>query len=105
MKRLLLLIFSLLSINSFSQEDAWIFFNDKPNAQVFYDNPSLMLSPRALLRRTTQNIAIDSKDVPLHQPYVNQISTATGITVLAKSKWLNALHIQGPQENISALTA
>jgi serine protease AprX len=105
MKRILLLIFGLVSVSSFSQEDAWIFFNAKPDAQNFYDNPSLMLSPRALLRRTTQNIPIDIKDVPLHQPYINQIIASNGITVLAKSKWLNALHIKGAQADISALAA
>lgn len=105
MKRILLLISGLISITAFSQEDAWIFFNAKPNAQYYYDNPLQMLSQRALDRRTTQNIALDIKDVPLHQPYVDQITASAGITVLAKSKWLNALHIKGTQTDISALTA
>lgn len=104
MKKRLLLLFCLISLSAFSQEDAWIFFNAKPNAQHFYDNPLEMLSQRALDRRTTQNIALDIKDVPLHQPYVDQITASTGITVMAKSKWLNALHIRGTQVNIAALT-
>ncbi|MGH2664264.1 S8 family serine peptidase [Flavobacterium sp.] len=105
MKRILLLIFGLISITSFSQEDAWIFFNAKPNAQYYYDNPLQMLSQRALDRRTAQNIALDIKDVPLHQPYIDQITASAGIVVLTKSKWLNALHIRGTQTDISALTA
>ncbi|TGD59082.1 S8 family serine peptidase [Flavobacterium humi] len=104
MKRILLFVFGLISISSFSQEDAWIFFNAKPNAQYYYDNPLQMLSQKALDRRTAQNIALDIRDVPLHQPYIDQITASAGITVLAKSKWLNALHIKGTQANINALT-
>lgn len=90
--------------SAFAQtEDAWVYFADKPNAQSFFDNPLSELTQRSLDRRTTQNIALDSKDAPLHQPYINQITAATGITVMAKSKWLNALHIRGTQANIAAL--
>ena len=52
-----------------------------------------------------QNIALDSKDVPLNTSYYNQIKNATGITVLAKSKWLNAIHVQGTQTAIKNLKA
>lgn len=104
MKKTLLFIVFLLNFNVFSQEDAWVYFNAKPNAQNFYDNPLQMLTQRALDRRITQNIPLDIKDIPLHQPYINQITSATGITVFAKSKWLNALHIRGTQANIAALT-
>lgn len=87
----------------FSQEDAWIYFKDKPSAQQFFDNPSQMLSSRALERRTNQGITLDITDVPIEKNYVDQIKLATGISVLANSKWLNALHIRGTQTNISAL--
>ena len=79
------------------------FFKDKPNAAAFYSNPLAELNQRSLDRRTTQVIALDIKDAPLHQPYITQITAATGITVLAKSKWLNMLHISGTQTNIAAL--
>lgn len=104
MKTNLLYLVFLLSISAFSQEDAWVYFKDKPNAQAFYDAPLSSLTQRSLDRRNTQGIALDIKDVPLHQPYVDQIAASTGITVLAKSKWLNMLHIQGTQTDISALT-
>jgi serine protease AprX len=105
MKKTLLFIICLFSLTGFSQEDAWIFFNAKPNAQYYYDNPLQMLSQRSLDRRTTQNITLDIKDVPLHQPFIDQITNATGITVLAKSKWLNCLHIRGLQSDIVALSS
>lgn len=96
----LLLVFSAAM---FSQEDAWVYFKDKPNAQTFLDNPATMLSQRALDRRTNQNIALDLTDVPVEDTYINQVKLSTGITVMAQSKWLNALHIRGAEANILAL--
>lgn len=105
MKKALLFVALLFSLVSFSQEDAWVYFTDKPNAQFYLDNPLQMLSQRALDRRSTQGIALNLQDPPIHQPYIDQITAATGITVKAKSKWLNALHIRGTQANIAALSA
>ena len=89
----------------FSQEDAWVYFTNKPNSQFYFDNPLEMLSQRALDRRTIQNIAIDSKDVPIHQPYIDQIIATNGIEVKAKSKWLNALHVRGSIVDIQNLVS
>ncbi|MDQ6469308.1 S8 family serine peptidase [Flavobacterium sp. LHD-80] len=93
----------LFSSAMFSQEDAWIYFKDKPSSQSFLDKPLDMLAQRSLARRTAQNIALDLKDVPIEKSYSTQIKSSAGITVLAKSKWLNALHIRGTQTNITAL--
>lgn len=99
-----IIFFLLISTAMFSQqEDAWVYFNAKPSAQTYFDTPLLMLSQRALDRRTNQNIALDFTDVPLETTYVNQIKAISGITVMAQSKWFNALHIRGSQTNILAL--
>ena len=95
----------LLSFTVFGQEEAWVYFNAKPNAQLFFNNPLTELSQKALDRRTNQNIALDITDAPLETSYVDQIKASTGITVMAQSKWLNALHIRGTQANINALKA
>lgn len=100
--KILFLILSM-SLSIFAQEDAWIYFRDKPNSPTFFANPLSELTQRSLDRRTAQNITLDLRDAPLHQPYVDQITAATGITVLAKSKWLNMLHIRGTQTDIQAL--
>jgi serine protease AprX len=86
-------------------EDAWIYFTDKPNAATYYANPLLMLSQRSLDRRQHQNIDLDIKDVPLHQPYITQIQNIEGITIVSRSKWLNCLHVRGTQTDIEALNA
>lgn len=103
MKTKLLIVIFLTSFCVYSQEDAWVYFKDKPNSAVFFANPLSVLTQRSLDRRTTQGIALDLKDAPLHQPYVDQIAASSGITVLAKSKWLNMLHIRGAQTDIQAL--
>lgn len=106
MKATLLLIFLfLISLNNLCAqvEDAWVYFKDKPSQTEFTASPLTMLSQRALDRRMRYNIALDLKDVPTEASYIVQIKNSTGITVKAKSKWLNALHIQGTQADISKL--
>ncbi|CAM1352642.1 MULTISPECIES: S8 family serine peptidase [Tenacibaculum] len=103
MKKLLLFCVLLFSSYLFSQEDAWVILKDKPSASNYLSNPLTMLSQRSLDRRTKQKIALDEKDVPVHSSYYNQIKGADGITVLAKSKWLNAIHIRGEKSKIDAL--
>lgn len=106
MKKFLNFAFIFLSITAFSQEeDAWIYFNAKPNSATFLSNPLTMLSQRSLDRRTLQNIPLDIKDVPVHQLFIDQIEASSGITVYAKSKWLNALHVRGLLDDIQVLEA
>lgn len=77
-----------------------MYFNDKPDAAFYLSNPLQMLSQRALDRRTAQGIILDNTDAPIAQTYIDQVTAATGITVMAKSKWLNALHVRGTQADI-----
>lgn len=103
MKTILLLIF--LTVNcAFAQEDAWVYFNNKPDAAFYLANPLEMLSQKALNRRDNQNISLDEQDVPMYPEYINGVAADDGITIMAKSKWLNALHIRGSELAIRALT-
>ena len=99
------LVFLLIFNFCHAQEDAWVYFSDKPNAASYLSNPLSMLTQRSLDRRIAQGIPLDNLDVPIAQTYIDQVAAATGITVKAKSKWLNALHIRGTQANIQALTS
>ena len=100
---LLLLVF--VSMTAFAQEDAWVYFNAKPNSAFYLSNPLTMLTQRSLDRRAAQGIALDIKDVPVNQPFIDQVEAANGITVLAQSKWLNAVHVRGTQAQINTLDA
>ncbi|MDP3313099.1 S8 family serine peptidase [Lutibacter sp.] len=103
-KKLVSLILFLIVFNVIAQtEDAWVYFKDKPSQSSYLANPITMLSQSAINRRIRFNIALDFKDVPVQLSYINQVKNIAGITVLAKSKWLNALHIQGNQTAINGL--
>jgi len=101
----LLIFFLFFSLTkSFAQiEDAWVYFNDKPSQATFIGSPLTMLTQRALDRRTRYSLALDIKDVPVEAAYVLDVSNATGISIKARSKWLNALHVQGTKVDIDDL--
>jgi hypothetical protein len=104
MKKTLFIVFLFYSFVGFSQEeDAWVYFNVKNNSQAYFDNPLDMLSQRALDRRTKQNIPLDLKDIPIDKNFISQVKAASGITVKAQSKWLNALHIKGSVADVNSL--
>lgn len=105
MKNLYILVAFLASVAMYSQDDAWVYFNAKPDAQFYFDNPFEMLTQRALDRRTNQNIPLDIKDVPIHQDYIDQVTAQGSVAVMAKSKWMNAIHVRGSQGDILALAA
>ncbi len=98
---ILLLIFIT---NSFAQEDAWIYLTDKPNVSTALANPTSILTQKAIDRKQRHNITIDERDVPVNEIYISDLKAQTGITVLAKSKWFNAIHVRGTEENINALS-
>ncbi|WP_343330068.1 S8 family serine peptidase [Polaribacter staleyi] len=100
MKKLLLFLFFTTFFQLTAQEDVWVFLKDKPNQTTYLENPLTMLTQRALDRRNRLNIPLDVKDVPVDENYYTQLKNDVNITVLAKSKWLNAIHVQG---NVVAL--
>ena len=103
MKKILLLSLILSSTFIFSQEDALVFFADKDNVIASIANPISILTQAAINRKSAQGIVIDERDVPLNETYKTQINNAPGITVLAKSKWMNAVYVRGPKADIDNL--
>jgi hypothetical protein len=104
MKKLLLLSIILLSLNSYCQlQDALVFFDDKENVAASIANPITILSQAAIDRKNNQGIVIDERDVPVNETYKTTVANAQGITVLAKSKWMNAVYVRGSQANIENL--
>ena len=101
----LLLIFTILWIQQgFAQsQDAWVFFADKENVEVYLADPILIMTQEAIDRKALHGTAIDERDVPINENYITQIKNATGITVRSKSKWMNCVYIIGSQPNIEAL--
>ena len=97
-----MLLFSI-GVRAQNIEDAWVYFTGKPQANTYLNNPLSMLSQRALDRRTRFQIPLDISDVPVDESYINQIAGSQAITYLGKSKWLNAVHIQGLETDIQNL--
>lgn len=106
MKKLSLLIIVLASTLSIAQtEDALVFLEAKDPAVVAaaLADPITILTQAAIDRKNAQGIVIDDRDVPLNESQKAQIEASQGITVLAKSKWLNAVYVRGTQTNINNL--
>ncbi len=104
MKKLYLLSLILLSTYSYGQtQDALVFFADKQNVASSIANPISILSQAAINRKANQGIGIDERDVPLNENYKATVENSQGINVLAKSKWMNAVYVQGTKTNIESL--
>lgn len=102
-KKIGLLVILCFHFNAIAQEDAWVYLVDKENVQASIANPITILTQKAIDRKSTHNVSIDERDVPVNENYIIQLKAQTGITVLAKSKWFNAIHVRGLQADISAL--
>ncbi len=83
-----------------------VFFKNKATTTHSLSTPAPFLSQRAIERRTRQNIAIDSTDLPVPRDYIDQIAAISNVTVLNVSRWLNAISIQTTDANaIAAINA
>lgn len=103
-KHLLFIVLALSQIFAFSQQDAWVYLTDKEDVSASIANPISILSQKAIDRKTAHNIEIDERDVPVNESYLTQLKAQMGITVMAKSKWFNAVHVRGTQADIEALS-
>ncbi|MEB8347092.1 S8 family serine peptidase [Flavobacteriaceae bacterium KMM 6898] len=88
-----------------AQEHAWVYFKDKVGVTEAVANPESILSTRALDRKTRFGIPVDDRDVPVNENYITQVRSQTGITVKAKSKWFNCVHVIGSINDIVALSS
>ncbi|WP_296381299.1 S8 family serine peptidase [Winogradskyella sp.] len=103
LRKLTMLLLLLITINSYAQEDAWIYLTDKPNVSAALADPISILTQKAINRKQNHNVIIDERDVPVNESYISDLKTQIGITVLAKSKWFNAVHVRGTEADINAL--
>lgn len=71
----------------------WIQFTDKNGSPYSLSRPEEFLSPKALERRDKQQIQLANNDLPVNPGYVEQL-TATGVKLLNRSKWFNAVTVQ-----------
>lgn len=101
-----MLVFSFLFflvINAYAQEDALVFFLDKENVDAALQNPISILTQKAIDRKLMHNSPIDARDVPVNETYITTIKGIPGITVFAKSKWMNCVYVRGNLQDLDAL--
>jgi len=103
-KKLFIFSFLIFQFFTFAQEDAWVYLTDKPTDTYPIVIPENYLTPKAIARKAKHNVAIDVRDVPVNESYITAIKNATGITVMAKSKWFNAVHVRGTETDINNLS-
>ncbi|GAA4466572.1 S8 family serine peptidase [Nemorincola caseinilytica] len=90
--RVILLIAAMVAAGSdlWAEQFAYMVrFTDKNNTTYSLSSPLSYLSSRALLRRTTQGIAIDSTDLPVNTTYIDTVLSLTDGKLHGTSKWLN----------------
>ncbi|RTE53440.1 T9SS C-terminal target domain-containing protein [Arenibacter aquaticus] len=103
MDRAAFILLFLCFIRAGAQEHAWVYFKDKIGVEEAIASPSSILTERSLTRKAKFNIPIDERDVPVNENYIASLKLQEGITVKAKSKWFNCVHVVGSLSNISAL--
>lgn len=101
--RLLFLLLLCFQLQAFAQEDAWVYLADKEDVATSIANPITILTQKAIDRKQAHGVSIDARDVPVNESYITQLKAQTGITVLAKSKWFNAVHVRGSETDINNL--
>jgi subtilisin family serine protease len=84
-------------------QEALVFFADKEDVAASIANPLSILTQESIDRKAMHNVAIDERDVPVTESYINGIKGQPGITVHSKSKWLNAVYVSGTISQIEDL--
>lgn len=94
-KKLLAVVMMLVFLqNSQAQNRYIIQLKNKSETPFSFDHPEAFLSQKALQRRSSQGIALDSTDLPVTPRYIDSIKNAGAVALLNVSKWLNAVTIQ-----------
>ena len=101
--KLAICVLMCFHLSLFAQQDAWVYLKDKQNVASSIENPTSILSQKAIDRKNAHGIVIDERDVPVNENYISQLKNVTGITVMTKSKWLNSVHVRGSQTDIEDL--
>lgn len=105
MKKTLLILLLLFQTITFAQEDAWVYLEEKDAQEVAnaINSPLTILTQRSVDRKNNHGVSIDARDVPVNENHIATLKTQPGITVMAKSKWLNAVHVRGSEIDIADL--
>jgi serine protease AprX len=96
MGKLIMLVFVVIFWSSSgltAQNYYWIGFTNKANSPWSLQNPEAYLSQRAIERRESQSISVDSLDLPVNTSYVAGV-LQLGATLVHASKWMNGITVK-----------
>lgn len=82
-----------------------VYFRDKTGSPYTTAQPAAYLSARAIQRRTRQNIAVKTRDLPVNPTYVAQVKGVAGVTLWYTSRWLNAAIVSCDESVLPTLNA
>jgi serine protease AprX len=102
MRFILLILIVCIPLLSEGQSRYFIYLKDKAGSSESVGNPKAFLSQRAIDRRMAQGISITERDIPVSKTYLNEINKL-GFKIVGKSKWLNAVLVDGPGTKYAAL--
>lgn len=88
----LAILLSLTNSDALVKYYFYVQLANKNNTPYSLSTPSEYLSARAIARRASFNIAIDSTDLPVNATYISQIAN-TGVTIHCRSKWMNGVTV------------
>jgi hypothetical protein len=94
MKKYFLIALIFSGLMPLSAQSYRVYFTDKGQQEQLLEQPELLLSEAALIRRAAQGIALDQSDLPVYAPYLKTLKRMGG-QILAQSRWLNYAYVQG----------
>ncbi|MFC5407972.1 S8 family serine peptidase [Larkinella bovis] len=100
---LLLLATGSLSVEAQNRKYL-VLLKDKANTPYSISRPQQFLSPRAILRRDRQGLAVQEKDLPVNPAYVTALQQ-TGARIWFTSRWANAVLVETTETNLAAIRA
>ncbi|MEP5612403.1 MAG: S8 family serine peptidase [Cyclobacteriaceae bacterium] len=105
-KVILIVVAIFCAFASVAQDRYMVFFANKSDQNYPYslDMPNEFLTERAIQRRASQGIAIDSTDMPVNPAYVDSLKVL-GIDVYFTSRWINGALIQTDESDIQSIQA
>lgn len=89
---LLAILLSLINSEAVVKYYFYVQLSDKNNTPYSLSSPEVFLSARAIARRASFNIAIDSTDLPVNASYISQIENK-GVPIHCRSKWMNGVTV------------
>ncbi|MBW6491594.1 MAG: S8 family serine peptidase [Lentimicrobium sp.] len=88
----LLISFSFLSVNTYSQSYYKVWFKDK-QSDYKISNPDQFLSAKSIERRLLQQIPVTDSDLPVSPIYLQELQSV-GAEIIYISRWLNMVIVK-----------